>query len=59
MAELDPRTVMAIMGGVVAFVTMIWHLGIWAGRISLRMERAEKKIEDLEDTVSEFKGAGV
>lgn len=49
--NLNPGEVMAIIVATVTIVTGMWHAAMHIGKLTVRMERVESKVADIEGLV--------
>lgn len=43
---ITPQEWLAVIGGAVALVTAIWHAAMYVGRLTVKVERHEDRLDD-------------
>jgi NADP-dependent 3-hydroxy acid dehydrogenase YdfG len=49
--------VLAVIGGAAGLVTAIWHAAMYVGKLTVKVDRHEDRLNDHEDRIERFTGS--
>ena len=55
---ISTETLLTVIGGAVALVTAIWHAAMYVGKLTVKVDRHEDRLNDHEDRIDRFAGHG-
>jgi hypothetical protein len=55
---VSTQEVLAVVAGAVGLVTAIWHAAMYVGKLTVKVERHEDRLNDHEDRIDRMTGAG-
>ena len=53
---ITPGEVLAVVGGAVALVTAIWHAAMYVGKLTVKVDRHEDRLNDQDDRIDRLMG---
>lgn len=56
MIQIDAKLVLAAIVATVGFVTALWHAALHIGRLSIRLDRSEDRLDNHETVIKELVG---
>lgn len=49
--NIDPQLALAVIGGAAAIATVIWHAGLYVGKMSTRIDRHDDRLDEHDKTL--------
>lgn len=56
---VSTQEVLAVIAGAVGLVTAIWHAAMYVGKLTVKVERHEDRLNDHDDRIERMTGARV